>query len=78
MNLKDFGVDIQGYHSVHIGKQIPRSALYPGPALTCPGIGFRNPCTQYTYMSIKCHHTVTITFLLLSVITVSLTTMVLN
>ena len=23
-NLKDFWSDIQGYHSVHIGKQIPR------------------------------------------------------
>ena len=24
MNLKDFGGEIQGYCSVHIGKQIPR------------------------------------------------------
>ena len=57
MNLKDFGVDIQGYHCVHIGKQIPKGTLYPGPALTCPGVGFRNPCIQYiyTYMYINVH-----------------------
>ena len=29
MNFKDFGgSDIQGYHSVHIGKQIPRGDEY--------------------------------------------------